>query len=196
MECHNLNVPIELNLQEQASRMESCQQWTVKEVIEGKNRHDEVTKHAADAFEELRNDAKAIAEQLRVELANSACPCPPGCKGKVADEPDVAAFLLGANTDGKAAASTAATCGKACNRGLDPWHAYPAGRPGDATGDGAPQGKGKHGGPDGPSGGGDGDGGDGGPSSPLSFHMFTEPDGDPTDRRANGSWITMTSTPL
>ena len=27
----------------------------------------------------------------------------------------------------------------------------------------------------------------------MSFHMFTEPDADPADRRANGSWITMTS---
>ena len=93
LECRDLNVPLQVELQEQSSSVETFQQWVVQEVIEGRDRHDQVTKHAASAFDELRDAAKLATEQLRTEIANAACPCPPGCKGKAANEPDGTAPL-------------------------------------------------------------------------------------------------------
>ena len=72
----DIRVPLEMQIQEQATQLSSFQQWTLKEVIDAKGRDEFTTKHAAEAFEELRLYVKA-----------SACPCPPGCPGKTGAAP-------------------------------------------------------------------------------------------------------------
>ena len=175
LDCQDLRVPIELSLQEQSNRTESFQTWAVTEVMDIRKQHQELTKHAVDAVEELRTEVKA-----------SACPCPPGCPGKLGEKSE-----------------------KHGPSRKDPWHTYsgttkpelrlPPGAVGkgpgsdkpddpddgpDDQGDGAGQGgagggRGQSNGGGGPGrgGGGPGRGGpNGGGTSPDSFHIYSEPD--------------------
>ena len=155
LETASLSVPLELNIQEQATRNESFQQWVVKEIIECKNRHDKITKQAADAFEDIRATAQDTTDKLQLEIAANGCPCPPGCKGKAPGD------TAGADKADKAKSGPAASCSAACGKGQDPWHNYPAGKPDDGDGSKDPPGKGGPTAPTGPGGGGDGGGGGG-----------------------------------
>ena len=54
VDCQDSRVPAELSPQECSSRAGSFQQWTLQEVVEGRNRDAELTGHVKTAIDELR----------------------------------------------------------------------------------------------------------------------------------------------